>query len=79
MASGGGGGGNGGGDAAGHGDWRAVAEAAEARAAAAEAAVDEQNTKLLQMDALLLSTRRCVVPDCNSGHQRVLFGWSWCP
>ena len=22
---------------------------------------------------------RCVVPDCNSGHQLVLVGWSWCP
>ena len=21
----------------------------------------------------------CVVPDCNSGHQLVLVGWSWCP
>ena len=25
------------------------------------------------------SGRRCVVPDCNSGHQPVLVGWSWCP
>ena len=23
--------------------------------------------------------RRCVVPDCNSGHQHVLTGWIWCP
>ena len=21
----------------------------------------------------------CVVPDCNSGHQLVVVGWSWCP
>ena len=21
---------------------------------------------------------RCVVPDCNSGHQLALAGWSWC-
>ena len=21
----------------------------------------------------------CVVPDCNSGHQLVRVGWSWCP
>jgi hypothetical protein len=23
--------------------------------------------------------QRCVVPDCNSGHQLLLVGWSWCP
>ena len=26
-----------------------------------------------------LHSDRCVVPDCNSGHQLVLVGWSCCP